>query len=58
MSLLQGTVSLFRFLVLGPWPGEEEAARNLLADRFRPFESGTEDQRVGVGRLEEPSQPS
>lgn len=47
MSLLQGTLSLRRFLVLGPIPAEEELLAGLAQDRFRPFEDGMEEERVG-----------
>lgn len=47
MSLLQGTLSLRRFLVLGPVPGEDDLQAGLEQDRFRPFEDGLEEERVG-----------
>jgi DNA recombination-dependent growth factor C len=47
MSLLQGTLSLRRFLVLGPVPSEEELHEGLRQDAFRPFEDGLEEERVG-----------
>lgn len=47
MSLLQGTLSLRRFLVLGPVPAEAELMEGLEADRFRPFEDGSEEERLG-----------
>lgn len=47
MSLLQGTLSLRRFLVLGPIPDEKELLGGLEQDHFRPFEDGTEEERVG-----------
>lgn len=47
MSLLQGTLSLRRFLVLGPIPDEKELLAGLEQDHFRPFEDGTEEERVG-----------
>jgi DNA recombination-dependent growth factor C len=47
MSLLQGSLSLRRFLVLGPVPSEEELQEGLSQDRFRPFEDGLEEERVG-----------
>jgi DNA recombination-dependent growth factor C len=47
MSLLQGTLSLRRFLVLGPVPAEGELLEGLQQDRFRPFEDGLEEERVG-----------
>ncbi len=47
MSLLQGTLSLRRFLVLGPIPDEKELLDGLEQDHFRPFEDGTEEERTG-----------
>lgn len=47
MSLLQGTLSLCRFLVLGPIPDEKELLDGLEQDHFRPFEDGMEEERVG-----------
>jgi DNA recombination-dependent growth factor C len=47
MSLLQGTLSLRRFLVLGPVPSEADLLEGLRQDRFRPFEDGLEEERLG-----------
>lgn len=47
MSLLQGTLSLRRFLVLGPVPDEKDLLEGLQQDRFRPFEDGLEEERLG-----------
>jgi DNA recombination-dependent growth factor C len=47
MSLLQGTLSLRRFLVLGPVPAEKDLQEGLRKDHFRPFEDGMEEERVG-----------
>lgn len=47
MSLLQGTLSLRRFLVLGPVPTEVELLEGLKQDAFRPFEDGLEEERMG-----------
>ena len=47
MSLLQGTLSLRRFLVLGPVPAEQELMEGLRQDQFRPFEDGLEEERLG-----------
>ena len=47
MSLLQGTLSLRRFLVLGPVPSEADLQEGLRQDAFRPFEDGLEEERVG-----------
>jgi len=47
MSLLQGTLSLRRFLVLGPVPTEEDVLQGLRQDAFRPFEDGLEEERLG-----------
>ncbi|MDR0498805.1 MAG: recombination-associated protein RdgC [Holophagales bacterium] len=47
MGLLQGTLSLRRFLALGPVPDEEELCRGLEQGRYRPFEDGMEEERHG-----------
>lgn len=47
MSLLQGSLSLRRFLVLGPVPGEQDLIEGLRQDHFRPFEDGSEEERLG-----------
>jgi len=47
MSLLQGTLSLRRFLVLGPIPAEEDLLEGLRQDQFRPFADGMEEERAG-----------
>lgn len=47
MSLLQGNLSLRRFLVLGPVPSEAELLAGFDQDRFRPFEDGLEEERFG-----------
>lgn len=47
MSLLQGTLSLRRFLVLGPVPAEKDLLEGLQQDQFRPFEDGMEEERMG-----------
>lgn len=47
MSLLQGTVSLKRFLVLGPVPAEKDLLAGLEQDQFRPFQDGLEEERLG-----------
>ncbi len=47
MSLLQGSLSLRRFLVLGPVPGEQDLVEGLSQDHFRPFEDGLEEERLG-----------
>jgi len=47
MSLLQGSLSLRRFLVLGPVPGEQDLVEGLRQDHFRPFEDGLEEERLG-----------
>lgn len=47
MSILQGTVSLKRFLVLGPVPDEKELQAGLEQDPFRPFQDGLEEERMG-----------
>jgi len=47
MGLLQGTLSLRRFLALGPVPDEEDLCHGLDQDCFRPFEDGLEEERYG-----------
>jgi DNA recombination-dependent growth factor C len=47
MSLLQGTLSLRRFLVLGPVPAEDDLLEGLKQDHFRPFADGMEEERSG-----------
>jgi DNA recombination-dependent growth factor C len=47
MSLLQGNLSLRRYLVLGPVPDEKLLLEGLSQDRFRPFEDGLEEERLG-----------
>jgi DNA recombination-dependent growth factor C len=47
MSILQGTVSLKRFLVLGPVPDEKDLQGGLEQDQFRPFQDGLEEERLG-----------
>jgi DNA recombination-dependent growth factor C len=47
MSMLQGTVSLKRFLVLGPVPDEAELLSGLEQNQFRPFQDGLEEERMG-----------
>lgn len=47
MSMLQGTVSLKRFLVLGPVPDPADLQAGLEQDQFRPFLDGLEEERLG-----------
>jgi DNA recombination-dependent growth factor C len=47
MSLLQGSLSLRRFLVLGPVPADQDLVEGLRQDQFRPFEDGLEEERLG-----------
>ena len=47
MSILQGTVSLKRFLVLGPVPDPKDLQAGLVQDQFRPFQDGMEEERAG-----------
>ena len=47
MSLLQGGLSLRRFLALGPVPEERELLEALEANAFRPFQDGSEEERFG-----------
>ncbi len=47
MSLIQGGLSLRRFLVMGPVPSELDLVAGLSQDMFRPFEDGLEEERIG-----------
>ncbi|MCL1893097.1 MAG: recombination-associated protein RdgC [Holophagaceae bacterium] len=47
MGLLQGTVTLRRFLALGSRPDEKTLCDGLVQNRFRPFEDGEEEERFG-----------
>lgn len=47
MSMLQGSVSLKRFLVLGPVPDLVDLQGGLVQDQFRPFQDGLEEERMG-----------
>lgn len=47
MSLLQGGLSLRRFLALGPVMEEREVLEALEANPFRPFQDGSEEERMG-----------
>jgi DNA recombination-dependent growth factor C len=47
MGLLQGAVSLRRFLAQGPVPDEKFLASGLAQYRFRPFEDDMEEERFG-----------
>lgn len=47
MGILHGTVTVQRFLALGPAPDDEAIMAGLKRERFRPFESGLEEERVG-----------
>lgn len=47
MSLIQGGVSIGRYLVLGPVPDEADLCAGLEQDQFRPFQDGMEEERMG-----------
>ena len=47
MSILQGTVSLKHFLVMGPVPDAKDLQAGLEQDQFRPFQDGLEEERIG-----------
>lgn len=47
MGLAQGSISLRRFLALGPVPPEQELAEGLTEYQFRPFQDGLEEERAG-----------
>ena len=47
LSLLQGTISLKRFMVVGTVPTRDELLDGLRRDAFRPFEGGLEGEQMG-----------
>jgi DNA recombination-dependent growth factor C len=47
MGLLQGALSLRRFLALGPVPSGDDLCGGLAKERYRPFRDGTEEERCG-----------
>jgi len=47
MGLLQGTLTLRRFLALGPVPNADDLCAGLDQGRYRPFEDGMEEERYG-----------
>jgi len=47
MGLFNGSVTLARFMALGPAPEDEQVAAGLAQDRFRPFEDGLDEERAG-----------
>lgn len=47
MSLLQGSLSFKRLMVLGPAPSPEALAQGMHDDRFTPFQDGSEEERLG-----------
>lgn len=47
MSLLQGTISLRRFMVLGPVPTNDNLLERLQHNAFQPFRDGIEEERIG-----------
>ena len=47
MTLIQGSLTLRRFLVMGPVPSAEELQAGLQQDMFRPFQDGLEEERMG-----------
>lgn len=47
MSIQHGSLSLRRLLVLGPVPGSSDLEEGLELDRYRPFEDGLEEERLG-----------
>jgi DNA recombination-dependent growth factor C len=47
LSLLQGGLSLRRYLALGPVPEERELLECLASNPFRPFQDGSEEERLG-----------
>lgn len=47
MSLLKGSMTLRRFMVLGPVPDDSDLQAGLVQDQFRPFQDGLEEERFG-----------
>lgn len=47
MTLIQGSMTLRRFLVMGPVPSEKDLQAGLQEDMFRPFQDGLEEERMG-----------
>jgi len=47
MSLLQGTLTAARHLVLGPVPDFADLMAGLCQDQWRPFQDGLEEERLG-----------
>lgn len=47
MSLLNGSLPLRRFLVIGPHPDSADLASSLAAEQFRTFQDGLEEERLG-----------
>lgn len=47
MSVISGPLSLRRFIVLGPVPSEAFLCQALEMNQFRPFQDGSEEERVG-----------
>lgn len=47
MSLLQGTLTAARHLVLGPAPDFADLMAGLVQDQFRSFQDGLEEERMG-----------
>ena len=54
MSLLKGTLSFRRFLAMGPVPEEAHVLEVFEKERFRPFEDGSEEERVGFCNWQNP----
>lgn len=47
MGLLRGSMTVQRFMALGPVPQEIDLIAALAANQFRPFQDGTEEERMG-----------
>ena len=47
MSLLQGSISLRRFLVIGLIPNETDLLGGLTRNAFHPFEDSLDEERIG-----------
>ena len=57
MGILHGSVSYKRLLALGPVPSLGDILAGLQAEAFRPFEDGSEEERVGFCDWRRPLNP-
>jgi DNA recombination-dependent growth factor C len=47
MGLLQGALSIRRFLALGPVPGRDDLCGGLARECYKPFRDGAEEEKFG-----------